>query len=109
MPVRAQAIDFHVPNFARNFSHLIGLHLLTATAAKEHLELSAQAISELRAGKRQPSLSTLQKISGFFEIPIDRLLDADFEDLLGNELSDPDRFRRVEAKIGRGQRNLRAV
>jgi transcriptional regulator with XRE-family HTH domain len=95
--------------FARNFNHLLGLHLLTATLAKEHLELSAQAISELKAGKRQPSLRTLQKISAFFEIPIDRLLDADFEDLLANELADRERFRRVEAKIGRRQRNLRAV
>jgi transcriptional regulator with XRE-family HTH domain len=98
-----------VSNFARNFSHLIGVHLLTAQSAKQHLDLSAQAISELRAGKRQPSLQTLQKTSGFFEISIDRLLEAEFEDLLANELADSDRFRRVEAKIGRGPHGLRVV
>ena len=95
--------------FPRNFSHLIGLHLLTGTAAQEHLDLSSQAISELRAGKRRPSLTSLQKVSDFFEISIDRLLGEEFEVLLTNEISDPARFQRVETKIGRTPPPLRVV
>ncbi len=96
-------------HFPRNLSHLIGLHLLTGRAAQEHIGLSAQAISELRAGKRRPSLEMLQKISRFFGVPIDRLLSEEFETLLVAEVRDPARFRRVETKIGRDPPSLRSV
>jgi hypothetical protein len=34
-----------------------------------------------------------------FEVPVMRLMEADFGDLLENELSDRERFERVESKI----------
>jgi transcriptional regulator with XRE-family HTH domain len=61
--------------------------------------LSPQALSELQSGTRTPSLDTVEKLSTFFEIPIDRLLKTSFVELLTGEVADPDRFARVEAKI----------
>jgi hypothetical protein len=49
--------------------------------------------------KRQEE-DTLQKISSFFEICIDRLMAAEFEVLCDAEAADVDRFRCVETKIG---------
>ena len=61
--------------------------------------LSPQALSELQSGTRTPSLDTVEKLSTFFEIPIDRLLKASFAELLSAELADQERFEHVEAKI----------
>ncbi len=38
-------------------------------------------------------------VSGFFEVPADRLMSAPFEELLAGELSDRERFRRIEKKL----------
>ncbi len=43
-------------------------------------------------------LNIIQELASFFEIPIDRILHAGFDDLLSVELADPERYRRVEAK-----------
>jgi transcriptional regulator with XRE-family HTH domain len=88
---------------ADNFRRLMGLHALRissqeADSATILLGLSSQLLSELQSGRRQPSLKTVQRIASFFEITMDRLLEAPFEDLLANELSDPERYRRVEEK-----------
>jgi transcriptional regulator with XRE-family HTH domain len=61
--------------------------------------LSPQALSELQSGTRTPSLDTVSKLAAFFEISIDRLLNASFAELVSVEVADPDRFARVEAKI----------
>jgi hypothetical protein len=42
-------------------------------------------------------------------VPADRLARADFEDLLANELADPERFRDVEAEIRRRRSTLTEV
>jgi hypothetical protein len=47
-------------------------------------------------------IDTLMTVSAFFEVPADRLMTAPFEDLLMNELSDPERFRRIEEKLRPG-------
>ena len=69
--------------------------------------LSPQALSELQSGTRNPSLETVQKLATFFEIPIDRLLNASFEELLTAELADADRYQSVEMKIRPPKRKSR--
>lgn len=84
---------------ANNLRRLLGLHAMRATRDSRLIDgLSPQALSELQSGTRNPSLETVRKLATFFEIPIDRLLNASFEELLTTELADPERFRRVEAK-----------
>jgi transcriptional regulator with XRE-family HTH domain len=87
---------------ADNVSRLFGLHKLTTREAATLLRVSPQALSELRNRRRTASLHTAQQIARFFEIPLDRLLDAPFADLLAHELAEPDRFASVEAKIKAG-------
>jgi transcriptional regulator with XRE-family HTH domain len=78
---------------------LLGLHALSAAEASAWIGVSAQALSEIQRGNRAPSLNTLRRISDLFAIPVDRLLGASFEELLRNELADPERFRSVERRI----------
>ena len=78
---------------------LLGLHALSAAEASAWIGVSAQALSEIQRGNRTPSLSTLRRVAEFFAIPVDRLLGASFEELLRNELADPERFRSVERRI----------
>jgi transcriptional regulator with XRE-family HTH domain len=90
-------------HLADNLRRLIGLHALKVstqnqTGAAALIGVSAQALSELQSGTRQPSLRTVQRIAAFFEIPMDRIIEAPFEELLAHELTDPERFQRVEAK-----------
>jgi len=92
----------HAP-FADNISRLFGLHALTGREAAEILDTSPVAISEWRQGKRSPSLGALLRLSELFEIAGDRLVTSRFEDLLP-ELSDRERYRRVEAKIAQSRR-----
>jgi transcriptional regulator with XRE-family HTH domain len=89
------------------------MHALRVTSqhssggAASLLGISAQALSELQSGRRSPSLTTAHAIALFFEVPLDRLLEADFSDLLSHELADPDRYQRVENKIAGGRRSPR--
>jgi transcriptional regulator with XRE-family HTH domain len=89
--------------FATNIDRLLGLHGLTAREAAKLIGLSAMALSEWRLGKREPSLKALIRLSALFEVAGDRLVTVPFRDLLSNELSDPDRFDRVEARIDQGR------
>jgi len=73
------------------------------------LDLSQSTLGKWGTGARQPSFATALKIGEFFGLPADRLATASFEDLLGSELSDPERFRGVETKIERARSGLRAV
>src|SRR4051812_10894751 len=85
---------------ADNLRRLIGLHAMKATRDSRLIDgLSPQALSELQSGTRSPSLDTISKLASFFEVAIDRLLNAPFDELLANELADPARFSRVESKI----------
>ncbi len=86
-------------HYADNVRRLLGLHGLTATRAKCLIGLSQQALSEIMGGKRSASLHSASRLAAFFEIPIERLLNAPFDDLLTEELSDRERYHRVEAKI----------
>jgi len=99
---------------ADNLRRLIGMHALrvsshdSSVGAASLVGISAQALSELQSGKRSPSLATAQAIANFFEVPLDRLLNAAFSDLLAHELADPDRYQRVEKKIKTGATGRRA-
>jgi transcriptional regulator with XRE-family HTH domain len=95
---------FFMPGFSENLQRLLGLHRLRARDASELMGISPQALSEWMRGKRSPTLDTLLRVAKFFELPVDRLLSESFEDLLAHDVSDRDRFRRVEEKIRRRAR-----
>ena len=48
-------------------------------------------------------------LAHFVELAGDRLINAPFDELLGTDLADSDRFRRVETKIKRHERTLRTI
>jgi transcriptional regulator with XRE-family HTH domain len=85
--------------FSDNLRRLLGLHGITQHKAAQLLEVTAATMSTWMTGKAVPSLGRATRIARLFEIPTDRLLEADFSDLLAHELSDPDRFRAVEARL----------
>ena len=85
--------------FSATVPRLLGVHNLTAIQAARLLGVSPQALSDWANGKRQPRLDAIVSVSEFFEIPVERLLKADFADLLADELSDKARFQRVERKV----------
>jgi transcriptional regulator with XRE-family HTH domain len=95
--------------FADNLDRLLGMHRLTAREASRLLDVSTVALSEWRQGKRQPGLTALLRLSGLFELPGDQLVTTPFSDLLAGPLGDEYRFQRVEAKIAKAQRPLKAV
>jgi transcriptional regulator with XRE-family HTH domain len=86
-------------HYGDNLARLLGLHRLTAQRAGRLLQISPQAIYEQQAGKRRPALDSVMRTASFFEIPPDRLMSAEFDDLLAHELADPKRFHRVEKRI----------
>ena len=84
---------------ANNLRRLLGLHALPARGFAGLVPLSSQAVSEIMGSKRGASLNTAQTIAAFFEIPLERLLNAPFRELLPSEVADAGRYDRVEAKI----------
>ena len=60
-------------------------------------------------GRSTPSLAKAIDIAELFQISTDRLMGADFEDLLQKELADPKRFETVEDRIRRARTPLKAV
>jgi transcriptional regulator with XRE-family HTH domain len=95
--------------FADNLDRLLGVHRLTAREASRLLDVSTVALSEWRQGKRQPGLTALLRLSALFEVPGDQLMTAPFSELLAGAIGDVERFERVEAKIAKAQRPLKAV
>ena len=85
-----------------NLRHLLGLHDLTAAKASDLVGLSQQALSELQVGRREnPRRQTVDKLATFFEVTRWKLEDMPFDQLLADELADPERYRKVEEKIPR--------
>jgi transcriptional regulator with XRE-family HTH domain len=95
--------------FTDNFTRLLGMHGLSQHFAAQVLGVSAATMSAWMNGKATPSLSRAIAISELFEIPTQRLMGAEFVELLDQELADPERFKRVEARIQRKARPLKAV
>ena len=89
-----------------NLPRLLGMHNLSAREASELLNISQVALSAISTGKRKPRLDTLMTVAGFFEVPADRLMTDNFEDLLTSVLCDRERYVRVEEKIRPGYATL---
>ena len=85
--------------FKDNLGRLLGLHSLSQTALAELLPTSAATVSTWLSGRSFPNLNRALLLSELFEISTERLINAQFTDLLANELTDPERFERVETRI----------
>jgi transcriptional regulator with XRE-family HTH domain len=95
--------------FSDNLNRLLGMHDLTAREAAKILGLSQSTFAKWGTGLRQPSFATALKVGEFFGVPADRLATAEFEDLLQNELADPERFQAVETRIQYARSGIRPV
>lgn len=95
----APAAEERLPRFADNFNRLLGLHRLSQHWAAQLLGVSAATMSGWTTGKATPSLASATGLARFFGISTDRLIGAEFADLLADELSDRERFQTVEARI----------
>ncbi len=95
--------------FTENFNRLLGLHGLTQHYAAQLLGVSAATMSAWMNGKATPSLNSAIQIADLFQVSTDRLMGAEFADLLEHELADRARFEKVEARIKRGSRPLKSV
>ncbi len=95
--------------FTDNFIRLLGLHGLSQHFTAQLLGVSEATMSAWMNGKSTPSLAKAIDIAELFQITTDRLMGAEFSDLLANELADPKRFDRVEKRIKRGGTKLTSV
>ncbi|MDH4103362.1 MAG: helix-turn-helix domain-containing protein [Thermoleophilia bacterium] len=73
------------------------------------LGVSEATMSSWMNGKSTPSLAKAIDIAGLFQISTDRLMGAEFADLLANELANPERFEKVETRVKRGRSKLKSV
>jgi transcriptional regulator with XRE-family HTH domain len=101
--------ESELPRFSDNFIRLLGLHRLSQHYTAALIGVSEATMSSWMNGKSNPSLAKAIDIADLFQISTDRLMGAPFVDLLGTELSDTDRFARVEARIKKGLSPLKAV
>jgi len=95
--------------FTDNFIRLLGLHGLSQHFTAQLLDVSEATMSAWMNGKSTPSLAKAIDIAELFQITTDRLMGAEFSDLLANELADSERFERVEKRIKRGMTKLTSV
>ncbi len=95
--------------FQDNFVRLLGLHGLSQHFTAELLGVSEATMSAWMNGKATPSLAKAIDIAELFQISTDRLMGAEFSQLLATELADPERFERVEKRIRRGGTKLSSV
>jgi len=95
--------------FTDNFVRLLGLHALSQHFTAQLLGVSAATMSAWMNGKSTPSLAKAIDIAKLFQISTDRLMGAEFSDLLAKELADPERYAQVEKRIKRGGTQLRSV
>jgi transcriptional regulator with XRE-family HTH domain len=106
---RLVARDRTPSHFQDNFVRLLGLHGLTQNSTAQLLGVSAATMSSWMNGNSTPSLPKAIDIAELFGVSTDRLMGAEFSDLLANELSDPDRYDKVENRIRRGRTKLKSV
>jgi transcriptional regulator with XRE-family HTH domain len=96
-----------VSQFGSSLRRLAGLHGLNHRQLAVLLDLSEQSISELTSGRREPGLQTVRKVAETFEV--DALKAQDGIQAILDQVGDRERFERVEKKISRVQRQLKAV
>ena len=95
--------------FTDNFVRLLGMHALTQNFAAQVLGVSGTTVSSWMNGKSSPSLAKAIVVADPFQVSTDRLMGAEFADLLTSELADRDRYVQVEEKIRRARSSLRSV
>ncbi len=98
-----------LPRFTDNFIRLLGLHGLSQNFTAQLLGVSEASMSAWMNARSTPSLAKAIGIAELFQLSTDRLMGAEFADLLAHELADPERFERVEARIRRGRTPLKVV
>ena len=86
-------------NFARNLKALLGAHGLTGKDASALTGISANTISGWLTGQRDPSLPSMEKIAGFFEVDAFKLLGQFTGSFLMEEVAEVDRWMRIEDKL----------
>ena len=97
----ATASETHLEStFGDNLARLMGMHRIKVRAAKGVLDVAPPAVSEWTQGKRMPQVGTMMRVAGFFEVPGHSLLADGFGALLEAAAGKPDRYRKVEEKIG---------
>ncbi len=87
------------PAFTDNLRRLLGVHRLSAAEAGKLIGVTPATMSAWANRKSSPSLARAIAIAEFFQISTDRLMRAEFIELLSTELSDPIRYAEVENKI----------
>ena len=97
------------PRFTDNFVRLLGVHALTQHFTAQLLGVSEATMSSWMNGKSTPSLAKAIDIADLFQISTDRLMGAEFSDLLASELAEAERFDKVEKRIRRGRSKLKSV
>jgi transcriptional regulator with XRE-family HTH domain len=87
------------PCFVDNLPRLMGLHGLSSTFTATLVGVAPASLSAWLNGRASPSLHSAIALAELFRVPTDRLLATPFVDLLEHELSDRQRFLKVEATI----------
>jgi DNA-binding XRE family transcriptional regulator len=95
--------------FTDNFVRLLGMHALSQNFAASLLGVSGATMSSWMNGKSSPSLPKAITIAELFQLSTDRLMGAEFADLLEKELADRNRYLGVEERIRRARSGLKAV
>ena len=95
--------------FTDNFVRLLGMHALSQNFAASLLGVSGATMSSWMNGKSSPSLGKAITIAELFQLSTDRLMGAEFADLLEKELADRGRYLEVEERIRRARSGLKAV
>jgi transcriptional regulator with XRE-family HTH domain len=101
--------DGDVPRFTDNFVRLLGLHALSQNFAAELIGVSGATVSSWMNGKSTPSLAKAVAVAELFQLSANRLIGAQFADLLEQELASRERFEQVEERIRRRRSSLRSV
>src|SRR5581483_1112391 len=89
--------------FSDNFVRILGLHALTQNTAAALIGVSGATMSAWMNQKTSPSLPKAIAVAELFQLSANRLMGAEFSDLLANELADPERFQQVEERIRRAR------
>ena len=65
--------------------------------------------TDRRADRHAPSFRAALQVGEFFGVAADRLANAPFEDLLADELADPQRYQATERRIKKARAKLKSV
>jgi transcriptional regulator with XRE-family HTH domain len=95
--------------FTDNFIRLLGMHALTQNFAAGVIGVSSATMSSWMNGKSSPSLSKAIAIAEVFGITTDRLIGAEFADLVEHELASRERYEKVEERLRRSRSSLKSL